>query len=98
VTKVSRYAGSFAGDKEAAARIRDEFLGPAVANHKTVTLDFGGVDFATQSFIHALLAHAIREDPSSLDLIEFKNCNEDIQALIEIVVDYAQEDFGADEL
>lgn len=97
MTKVRKYAGSFAGDKEAAARIRDEFLAPAVAKGKTITVDFDGVDFATQSFIHALLAHTIREDPSSLNLIEFKNCNDDIQSLIEIVVDYAQEDFGADD-
>lgn len=97
MTKVKRYSGSFAGDKEAAASLRDDVLRPGLAKGKSVTLDFEGVDFATQSFMHALLAQAVRDNPASLDHIEFENCNEDIQALIEIVVDYAQEDFAVDE-
>lgn len=97
MTKVKKYAGSFAGDKDAAASLRDDVLRPSLAKAKRVTLDFAGVDLATQSFMHALLAQAVRENPSSLDHIEFKNCNDDIQALIEIVVDYAQEDFAVDE-
>ncbi len=97
MTKVKRYAGSFAGDKDAAALLRSEVLLPSLAKSKSVTLDFDGVELATQSFMHALLAQTVREDPSSLEHIEFKNCNEDIQALIEIVVDYAQEDFAVDE-
>lgn len=97
MTKVKKYAGSFAGDKDAAASLRDSVLLPGLSKSKSVTLDFDGVELATQSFMHALLAQAVREDPSSLEHIEFKNCNEDIQALIEIVVDYAQEDFAVDE-
>ncbi|PUA82192.1 STAS-like domain-containing protein [Nocardioides currus] len=97
MTKVKRYAGSFAGDKDAAATLREEVLKPGLAKHRVVLLDFDGVELATQSFMHALLAQAVREDPASLEHIEFKNCNDDIQALIEIVVDYAQEDFAVEE-
>lgn len=97
MTKVKPYAGSFAGDKEAAAVLREEVLRPGLAKQKVVRLDFAGVELATQSFMHALLAQTIREDPTSLERIEFTNCNDDIQALIEIVVDYAQEDFSVDE-
>lgn len=97
MTRVSKYVGDFAGDKDAAARIRNSIIRPALAKKKQVVLDFKEVDFATQSFIHALLAQAVREDPASLERITFKNCNGDIQALIEIVVDYAQEDFSTEE-
>jgi len=93
VTKVFEYAGSFAGDKDAAAKLRNSFIRPAVAESREVVLDFDGVELATQSFMHALLASTVRETPEFLDHIVFKNCNEDVQALIEIVVEYAQEDF-----
>lgn len=97
MTKVFNYAGSFAGDKDAAATIRDSELRPMLLTAKQAVLDFNGVELATQSFMHALLAQTVREDPSRLDRIAFKNCNADIQSLIEIVVEYAQEDFEVDD-
>lgn len=97
MTKVKRYAGSFAGDKDAAANLREDVLKPGLAKNKVVLLDFDGVELATQSFMHALLAQTVRENPASLEHIDFRNCNDDIQALIEIVVDYAQEDFAVDD-
>ena len=57
-----------------------------------VTLDFENVDSTTQSFIHALISDLIRH--YSIDVLEriyFKNCNEMVKKLIEIVVDYMQE-------
>lgn len=85
--------GSFAGDKDAAAQLRNTAIVPAVASGAEVTLDFDGVELATQSFMHALLAQTVRDNPESLDHMAFANCNSDIQSLIEIVIDYAQEDF-----
>ena len=80
--KVSEFTGSFAGDKDAAAVIRDEYIRPALDRQQEVVIDFDRVDLATQSFIHALVAAIIREDPSRLYLISFKNCNSSIQSLI----------------
>ncbi|NUU19526.1 STAS-like domain-containing protein [Cellulomonas humilata] len=91
--KVKRYAGSFAGDKDAAARIREDHLLPALTRGKRAVLDFEGVDLATQSFIHALIASVIREHPEWLGSIDFVNCNESVQSLIEIVAEYAQDQF-----
>lgn len=91
--KVVDAAGDFAGDKDAAALIRDKYIRPALAKGKTVELDFIGVSLATQSFIHALIAGVVREDPSNLDSISFKNCNESVRSLVEIVVEYAQDEF-----
>jgi hypothetical protein len=91
--KVFDSAGDFAGDKDAAASIRDDYIRPALANGKTVVLDFGGVNLATQSFIHALIAGVVRENPDNLDSIAFENCNESVRSLVEIVVEYAQDEF-----
>jgi hypothetical protein len=89
-------AGSFAGDKDAAAEIRESYLKPRLAAGEAAQLDFSDVDFATQSFVHALLSAVVRDDPASLDRIEFLSCNDDVQSLIEIVVEYSQEEFQTD--
>jgi hypothetical protein len=91
--KVVTRTGSFAGDKDAAATIREEYVRPELAKGADVVLDFDGVDLATQSFIHALIAAVVRENPDNLDHLAFKNCNENVQSLIEIVVEYAQDEF-----
>ena len=91
--KVSNTAGDFAGDKDVAAHIRDSYIRPMLSQGKIAILDFDGVSLATQSFIHALLALVVREDPESLQNIRFVKCNDSIQSLIEIVVEYAQDEF-----
>lgn len=91
--KVFDSAGDFAGDKDAAALIRDGYIRPALAKGEEAELDFVGVDLATQSFIHALIAGVVRENPNNLDSIVFKNCNESVRSLVEIVVEYAQDEF-----
>lgn len=91
--KVLDRTGSFAGDKDAAAAIREQYVRPSLAAGRAVVLDFQGVDLATQSFIHALIAGVVRDDPASLERIAFKNCNESVRSLIEIVVEYAQDEF-----
>jgi hypothetical protein len=85
--------GTFAGDKDAAAHIRDTYIRRQLGKDSTAVLDFENVDLATQSFIHALVASVVRDNPDSLDLIEFKNCNPSIREIIQIVVEYAQDDF-----
>ena len=85
-------AGVFAENKDIAGEIRDNVILPTLRDHKEVTLDFLGVEGATQSFIHAMISQAIREFGSDvLDHIVFKNCNDSVRGIIEIVVDYMQE-------
>jgi hypothetical protein len=100
MTRVYDYCGAFAGDKEAAARIRRQVLIPAIdgGTDEVLILDFDGVEFATQSFIHAMLAEVIRKSPEILDTIGFTNCSRSIRNLIEIVVEYAQEDFTVEDV
>ena len=64
---------------------------PLLEKGNEITLDFEGVESVTQSFIHALLSEVIREFGSEvLDKIYFKNCNDTVKGIINIVVDYMQ--------
>lgn len=91
--RVYDHTGAFAGDKDAAAEIREQYLRLSLVRNKRAALDFSGVDLATQSFIHALIASVIRDSTDNLDLIDFMNCNENVRSIIEIVVEYAQDEF-----
>ena len=85
-------AGIFAENKDVARELREEFILPTLGQTEEITLDFSGVEGATQSFIHALISEAIRvHGPEVLDHIIFKSCNETIRQIVTIVTDYMQE-------
>lgn len=85
-------AGTFAENKDVARDLRRNMLAPALKRKESVILDFGGVEGATQSFIHALISEAFREyGEETLDLIQFKDCNEVVKQIITIVTEYMQE-------
>jgi hypothetical protein len=83
--------GPVAEDKDHARELRRSVILPGLANEKgSIRLDFNGIDIATQSFIHALIAEAIqRWGQDVLDRIEFKGCNDDVQEVISTVVGYS---------
>jgi STAS-like domain of unknown function (DUF4325) len=88
-------AGSFAENKDAARSARIEEIEPALRRGEEVTIDFAGVDLATQSFIHALISAVIRSFGADvLGRIDFANCNPTVARLVEIVVEYSQDDLG----
>ncbi len=90
--KIKKLTGSFAENKDSARSIRLTKIIPALEKKEIIILDFEGIDGATQSFIHALISDVIRRYGSDvLDRISFKNCNETVQKIISIVVDYMQE-------
>jgi len=89
--KLLPIAGHFAENKDKAKELRIKRINPALKKGDSVELDFSGVTSATQSFIHALLSQLIRQyGIDVLDKIDFKNCNETIKKIIEIVTDYMQ--------
>ncbi|MBI5733124.1 STAS-like domain-containing protein, partial [Candidatus Jorgensenbacteria bacterium] len=64
---------------------------PAIKKGGEVVLDFEKVESVTQSFVHALLSEVIIEFSTEiLDKIAFKNCNDTVKGIINIVVDYMQ--------
>ncbi len=90
--KISNITGSFAENKDKARDIRINFIIPALEKREKVILDFEGVESATQSFIHALISDVIKQKGAgTLNNLFFKNCNEVIKKIIEIVTEYMQD-------
>lgn len=91
IIKLLPKTGVFAEDKDIARDIRIRYITPLLEKNEEITLDFKGVESATQSFVHALISELIRSFGSEiLDNIYFKNCNKSVQEIINIVVDYMQ--------
>ena len=83
--------GEFAENKDIAREIRLNEISPAIRDNDEIIIDFNNVISITQSFAHALLSELIREYTGEiLDKISFKNCNDTIKRIINIVVDYMQ--------
>jgi hypothetical protein len=84
--------GSFAENKDIARDIRVNILIPALEKGEEITLDFKGIDSATQSFVHALISDLMRKfGVDVIEKISFKSCNEVVQKIVTIVIDYMQE-------
>lgn len=89
IVKIVGVSG-FAEDKDQARQIRTSAILPALDVNEAVVLDFDGVDYATQSFVHALIGEALqRYGEAALDRIEFRNCSEAVRSVVELVVDYS---------
>lgn len=91
--KIKEKAGNFAENKDVARDLRLHYITPALKEDSgDVILDFEGVTGATQSFIHALISQLIRTYNDELfTRLKFKNCNETVQEVINIVADYMSE-------
>jgi hypothetical protein len=86
------YSSDFAENKDIARKLRLEVIEPELKKDNEVTIDFNKVTSATQSFIHALISQTIRDyGVDVLERLNFKNCNKQIQTVIEIVVEYVQD-------
>lgn len=89
--KVFNLAGSFAENKDIAREIRTKQIIPALEKKLEIVIDFDKVDSVTQSFVHALISELIRKYGAEvLDRIIFKNCNDTVKGIVNIVVDYMQ--------
>jgi hypothetical protein len=90
LVRLASGAGEFAEDKDLARRIRIGELLPALGRGDDVVLDFAGVTYATQAFVHALIGEALRQHgDAALNRLEFRNCSPALRSLVEFVVDYS---------
>lgn len=90
--KLYSLVGAFAENKDIAKDIRINKIIPSLENGEEVTLDFNKVKSATQSFVHALISDVIRRNGIKiLDRLYFRNCNDTIKKIIEIVIEYMQD-------
>lgn len=90
--KLLKIVGSFAENKDLARNVRLEEIIPAIEKGEDIVLDFDGISGVTQSFVHALISDLFRKYGDSVfDRISFKNCEQNVRKIIEIVFNYMQE-------
>ena len=90
IIKISPSVGKFAEDKDEARKIRVEQILPNLKSGENIIIDFGDIEFSTQSFIHALIGEPLKQyGEDILDSIEFHNCSTQLQSVIELVVNYS---------
>lgn len=90
--KIVDYTGSFAENKDKAKLLRIRKITPALTEGKIVILDFSDITGTTQSFIHALISHPIRQFRElALENLEYKNCSNIVKEIIKTVYEYMQE-------
>jgi hypothetical protein len=95
--KLFELVGSFAEDKDAAAKLRREVILPTLKAGGSLEIDFDGITLTTQSFIHALISQALRQEGEEvLTRIKFKNCGSAAKGIIETVVQYVLESVAGD--
>jgi len=80
--------GTFSEDVEQAALVRSQQILPALQAGEMIVMDFNGIRFATQSFVHALLNDALRV-PGSLCRLSFLNCSASTVEAVRAVAAYA---------
>jgi hypothetical protein len=89
---ILKLVGSFAEDKDAAAKLRKDEILPVLAAGGHVEFNFSGVTLTTQSFIHALISEALRQNGEpALKRMTFKKCDVAVRGIIETVVQYTLE-------
>ncbi|MBD2198563.1 MULTISPECIES: STAS-like domain-containing protein [Calothrix] len=85
---VRNYFGKYAEDKMTAIRIRDEKLMPAIAEGKSLTIDFDDIISAPHSFLNALLATPIRQyGMAAYKKIKIINAAPEIRETIDFIMD-----------
>jgi len=78
-----------AESKDDARKLRETEIFPSLERGQSLILDFGNVEFATQSFIHALISDAIRRYKDEIfDRITFANCTDEVQQIVLTVFEY----------
>ncbi len=81
---------SFEENVEEAARIRDTEILPSMNGGTMVVIDFGGVRFATQSFVHALMYKVIRDGQQIGATLSIANCSRSTREAVMAVAAYAK--------
>lgn len=90
----SEQARVFHGSRASGQQLRLDIEEALNANDR-VTLDFDGVGVVTQSFIDEAIGVLILQfGPNILKRLSFKNCNEDVKAVLNYVAGTRCEDYS----
>lgn len=82
--------GEFEENVEEAGRIRETIISPALEAGKFIVIDFSGVRFATQSFVHALMYKVLRDNENVATALSIANCTKSTREAILAVAGYAR--------
>lgn len=80
----------FEEDVEEAAKVREELILPTIAKGIMVVLDFTGIKFATQSFVHALMYKVIRDGQQIGSTLSIAGCSNSTREAVMAVAAYAK--------
>jgi hypothetical protein len=85
---IENFFGKYAEDKEAAIKLRDKRIFPAIEEGKNVLINFENVVSSPHSFLSALLASPIKSlGMSSYKRIKFVNATPEIRETIDFILD-----------
>ena len=80
---------TLAESKDEARELREQQILPSLARGEPIEIDFSGVETATQSFVHALIAEAIRRyGDKAFDLLVFKTASSEVRQVVLTVFEY----------
>lgn len=95
IINIGKESGSFAENKDLAKRWRERDILPALAKHLDVVLNFEGVEYVTQSFVHALISKPLQQyGEPALKRLVFKKCVKEVKQIILTVIEYSLEGVG----
>lgn len=80
----------FEENVEVAARVREQEILPSMSLGTMVVIDFAGVKFATQSFVHALMYKVIRDGQQLGSTLSIANCSRSTREAVMSVAAYAK--------
>jgi hypothetical protein len=80
----------FEENVEEAARIREQEILPSMSQGTMVVVNFAGVRFATQSFVHALMYKVIRDGQQLGSTLSIANCSRSTREAVMAVAAYAK--------
>jgi uncharacterized protein DUF4325 len=81
-----RQFGAQPNDRDKAEEFCERRIKPALLHQREVVLDFKNTGLATQSFIHALISEAVREDPRWAAKIKVANASSAQQAVYDLAL------------
>lgn len=81
---------NFEEDVEKSAEIRENEILPRINSGKMVVIDFNGVSFATQSFVHSLMYKVIRDGQQIGSTLSVANCSSSTREAVMAVAAYAK--------
>ncbi|MBX7173177.1 MAG: DUF4325 domain-containing protein [Pyrinomonadaceae bacterium] len=85
---IRNYFGKYAEDKDLAKKVRDKYILPALAENKTLTLDFEEIVSAPHSLLNAMLATPIeRLGLAAYKKIKIINAAPDIRETLDFIFD-----------